>query len=70
MAYFCRLIAKSWLKLEKKLLLLTSSISSIFDQLYSENLFPIFVGLLQNLSDILEKDRYIGLISDQNWSFS
>ena len=31
---------------------------------------PIFVGSLQNFGDSLEKNKYVGLISGQNWSFS
>ena len=30
---------------------------------------PIFVGSLQNLGDILKKNKYVGLISDKNWAF-
>ena len=57
-------------KLEEHFLSQSSLISFTFDQLYLVNLCPIFVGTLQNLGDILEKNKYIGLICDQNWSFS
>ena len=31
---------------------------------------PFLVGSLQNFGQSLEKDKYLGLISDKSWSFS
>ena len=45
-------------------------ISANFDKLYLVNLCLIFVGSVVNLGAKYQKYECIGLISDQNWSFS
>ena len=57
-------------KLEEQLSLRSYLVSFNFDQIYLVNLCPIFVNSLQNLSDSCKKNSHLGLISDQNWSFS
>ena len=56
-------------ELEEKLSLRSFLISFNFDQLYLVNLCPNFVDSFGNPGDSWEKNKHIGLISVQNWSY-